>query len=225
MLRFSPFAKRRSIHKYQHIYAWFFYGLMTVSWIFMKDFKALVDYKNSGMTSKYSKGFGVVAARIFLLKALYLTVTLALPIYILPLPWYGTLGCFFLMHFIGGVILGMVFQAAHIMEVCEFTMPDDEGLMEDEWAVHQLKTTTDFAHNNKLLSWYVGGLNYQVVHHLFPRISHVHYPVLAPIVRQTAEEYGLSYQCIPTFTQAVLGHGRMLRALGKEDIPSSILVH
>jgi linoleoyl-CoA desaturase len=225
MLRFSPFAKRRSIHKYQYIYAWFFYGLMTVSWIFMKDFKALVDYKNSGMTSKYSKGFGVVAARIFLLKALYLTVTLALPIFILPLPWYGTLGCFFLMHFIGGVILGMVFQAAHIMEVCEFTMPDDEGLMEDEWAVHQLKTTTDFAPNNKLLSWYVGGLNYQVVHHLFPRISHVHYPVLAPIVRKTAEEYGLIYQCIPTFTQAVLGHGRMLRALGREDIPSSILAH
>lgn len=225
MLRFSPFAKRRSIHKYQHIYAWFFYGLMTVSWVFMKDFKQLVDYKNSGMTSKFSKGFGAVIARILVLKAFYLTVTLALPIYILPIPWYGTVGCFFMMHFIGGLILGMVFQAAHIMEVCEFTMPDEEGLMHDEWAIHQLKTTTDFAPNNKLLSWFVGGLNFQVVHHLFPRVGHVHYPKLAPIVQQTAEEYGLKYQCIPTFTQAVLGHGRMLRALGKEDIPSSISVH
>ncbi len=225
MLRFSPFAKRRRIHRFQHLYAWFFYGLMTVSWVFMKDFKQLVDYKNSGMTSKFTKGFGVVAFRILLLKAIYLFITLALPIYILPLPWYGTLGCFFLMHFIGGLILGMVFQAAHIMEVCEFTMPDDKGVMNDEWAIHQLKTTTDFAPNNKLLSWFVGGLNFQVVHHLFPRIGHVHYPNLAPIVQQTAEEFGLQYHCIPTFTQAVLGHGRMLRALGREDIPSSLSVN
>jgi linoleoyl-CoA desaturase len=224
MLRFSPFAKRRAVHRFQHIYGWFFYGLMTVSWVFMKDFKQLVDYKNSGMTTNYDTGFGQIILRIVLFKAAYLFLTLALPIYILPLPWYGTLGCFFLMHFIGGLILGMVFQAAHIMEVCEFSKPNDEGKMKDEWAVHQLKTTTDFAPNNKLVTWFVGGLNFQVVHHLFPKVSHVHYPALAPIVEQTAKDFGLQYHCIPTFTQAVLGHGRMLRALGREDIPSSMVV-
>jgi len=224
MLRFSPFAKRRAVHKFQHIYGWFFYGLMTVSWVFMKDFKQLVDYKNSGMTTNYDTGFGQIILRIFLFKAAYLFITLALPIYLLPLPWYGTLGCFFLMHFIGGLILGMVFQAAHIMEVCEFSKPNDEGKMKDEWAVHQLKTTTDFAPNNKLVTWFVGGLNFQVVHHLFPKVSHVHYPALAPIVEQTAKDFGLQYHCIPTFTQAVLGHGRMLRALGREDIPASMVV-
>ncbi len=225
MLRFSPFAKRRAVHKFQHIYGWFFYGLMTVSWVFMKDFKQLVDYKNSGMTTNYDTGFGQIILRIFLFKATYLFVTLALPIYLLPLPWYGTLGCFFLMHFIGGLILGMVFQSAHIMEICEFTQPDDEGIMRDSWAIHQLKTTTDFAPNNKLVTWFVGGLNFQVVHHLFPKVSHVHYPDLAPIVAQTAKEFNLPYHCIPTFTEAVLGHGKMLRALGREDVPSSMVVH
>ena len=111
------------------------------------------------------------------------------------------------------------------MEECEFTMPDDEGMMNDQWAIHQLKTTTDFAPDNKLLSWFVGGLNFQVVHHLYPKISHVHYPKLAPIVKRTAEEFGLEYQCIPTFTQAVMGHAQMLRALGREDIPRTILVN
>lgn len=225
MLRFSPFAKRRRIHRFQHIYAWFFYGLMTVSWVFMKDFKQLVDYQNSGMTGRYTKGFGAIIARVLILKVTYLFFTLALPIYLLPLPWYGTVACFFLMHFIGGVILGMVFQAAHIMEVCEFTMPDDAGKMSDEWAIHQLKTTTDFAPKNKLLSWFVGGLNFQVVHHLFPKIGHVHYPALAPIVQQTAEEFGLKYQCIPTFSGAVAGHASMLKALGREDIPTSLSVN
>jgi linoleoyl-CoA desaturase len=119
----------------------------------------------------------------------------------------------------------MVFQSAHIMEVCEFTQPDDKGLMRDSWAIHQLKTTTDFAPNNKLVTWFVGGLNFQVVHHLFPKVSHVHYPKLAPIVAQTAKEFNLPYHCIPTFTQAVLGHGRMLRALGREDVPSTMVVH
>ena len=225
MLRFSPFAKRRSVHRLQHIYGWFFYGLMTVSWVFMKDFKQLVDYKNSGMTHNYDTGFGILLLRIILIKAVYLFVVLALPIVILPLPWYGTLGCFFVMHFIGGLILGMVFQSAHIMEVCEFTQPDEKGLMRDSWAIHQLKTTTDFAPNNKLVTWFVGGLNFQVVHHLFPKVSHVHYPKLAPIVAQTAKEFNLPYHCIPTFTQAVLGHGRMLRALGREDVPSTMVVH
>lgn len=225
MLRFSPFAKRRAIHRIQHIYGWFFYGLMTVSWVFMKDFKQLVDYKNSGMTTNYDTGFAQIILRVILFKAAYLFVTLALPIYILPLPWYGTLGCFFLMHFIAGLILGMVFQSAHIMEVCEFTQPDDKGVMRDSWAIHQLKTTTDFAPTNKLVTWFVGGLNFQVVHHLFPKVSHVHYPALAPIVAQTAKDFDLPYHCIPTFTEAVLGHGKMLRALGREDIPSSMVVH
>ena len=190
----------------------------------MKDFKQLVDYKNSGMTTNYDTGFGLITLRIVMVKLAYLLVTLVLPMYILPIPWYGTLACFFLMHFIGGLILGMVFQSAHIMEVCEFSKPNDEGRMKDEWAVHQLRTTTDFAPNNKLVTWFVGGLNFQVVHHLFPKISHVHYPDLAPIVRRTAQEFGVPYHCIPTFSEAVLGHGKMLRALGREDIPTSLVV-
>jgi linoleoyl-CoA desaturase len=108
------------------------------------------------------------------------------------------------------------------MEVCEFTLPDEKHNMEDEWAIHQLKTTTDFAPDNWLVSWFVGGLNFQVVHHLFPKISHVHYPKLAPIVRQTALEFNVPYNCIPTFTEAVIGHGKMLKALGREDVPRSL---
>jgi len=216
MLRFSPFAKRRAVHRFQHIYAWFFYGLMTVSWVFLKDFKQLVDYRNSGMTNSYSKGFGIVIARVLLLKATYFLVTLVLPIMLLPVAWYVTLGGFFLMHFIGGVILGMVFQAAHIMEVCDYPLPDADGKMGDSWIVHQLRTTTNFAPHNSILNWYVGGLNYQVEHHLFPRICHVHYPQIAPIVERTCREFGIPYQSIPTFTGAVLGHGSMLRALGRK---------
>jgi linoleoyl-CoA desaturase len=215
MLRFSPFAKRRVVHRFQHIYAWFFYGLMTVSWVFMKDFKQLVDYRNSGMTNSYSKGFGIVIARVLLLKATYFIITLVLPIMLLPVAWYVTLSGFFLMHFIGGVILGMVFQAAHIMEVCDYPLPDADGKMGDSWIVHQLRTTTNFAPHNLVLNWYVGGLNYQVEHHLFPRICHVHYPNIAPIVQNTCREFGIPYQSIPTFTGAVLGHGSMLRALGR----------
>jgi linoleoyl-CoA desaturase len=217
MMRFSPFAKRRGVHRWQHIYAWFFYGLMTVSWIFLKDFKQLYDYQQSGMTKSYSTGFLSVAVRILLLKVIYLVVTLALPIIILPLPWYVTLGGFFAMHFVGGLILGMVFQAAHIMEVCDFPLPDADGKMGDGWLVHQLRTTTNFAPDNHIVNWYVGGLNFQVEHHLFPRICHVHYPQIAPIVRDTCREFGVPYNSIPTFTGAVLGHGSMLRELGRRD--------
>ena len=88
----------------------------------------------------------------------------------------------------------MVFQLAHTVEHTSFPVPDeDTGRLEDEWAVHQLKTTANFATNNKVVSWLVGGLNFQIEHHLFPKISHVHYPAISKIIRNACEEYGIPY--------------------------------
>ena len=112
--------------------------------------------------------------------------------------------------------MAIIFQMAHVVEGVEQPLPTSEGNIENEWAIHQLQTTANFARNNGFINWFVGGLNFQIEHHLFPNISHIHYKKISHIVERTAREYGLPYNINPSFLDAVVSHLRMLKALGRE---------
>jgi len=133
---------------------------------------------------------------------------------LLSVTWWQVLIGFLTMHYLAGFILAIIFQPAHVIEGTEYPVADGGGNLENNWAIHQLHTTTNFGHKNRLLSWYVGGLNYQVEHHLFPNVCHVHYRKLAPIVEQTAREFGLPYKSKETFLEAVSDHAKLMKALG-----------
>ena len=142
---------------------------------------------------------------------------LVLPLLLSPIAWYIHLLGFVTMHLIGGFILTTVFQPAHVMPDMSFPLPDDKGSIENSFAIHELATTSNFAPNNKLLSWYVGGLNYQIEHHLFPNICHIHYRDISEIVKKTTEEFNLPYYSQPTFTKALQVHASMLKQLGRQE--------
>lgn len=215
ILRFSPHRPLRKIHKFQHWYAWFFYGLMTFSWVTFKDFKQLIGYKRENARLNSKKSYNQLMVSLIISKVFYYILFLAIPMVLIPAPWYLTLGGFLLMHFVAGLILGAVFQAAHVVPTSEYPLPDEEGNVENNWAIHQLLTTSDFAPKNQLLSWYTGGLNFQVEHHLFPNISHVHYKKLSPLVQRAAEKYNLPYYVEKNFRQAIRSHTKMLYKLGR----------
>jgi linoleoyl-CoA desaturase len=119
------------------------------------------------------------------------------------------------MHFTAGIILGVIFQLAHVVEGTEFLKPDEQGDMEYAWLIHEMHTTADFAAENKALSWYIGGLNYQIEHHLFPQVCSIHYPEISRIVRATAGEYGVPYHYQPTLRSAIRSHLSMLKRFGQ----------
>jgi linoleoyl-CoA desaturase len=217
ILRLSPEGKLWKIHRFQHYYALFLYGLSTVSWATSKDFRQMIDYQKRGLLEKVGAKFTPAIIELTISKILYFIVVLALPLFFSAAPWSLILAGFFAMHFTAGVILTVVFQLAHVVENTEHPIPSDEGNMENTWAIHQLYTTANFAKNNKFLSWYVGGLNFQIEHHLFAHISHVHYPAIAPIVKQTALEFGIPYNEYKTLTQAIVSHWRVLRLLGRDE--------
>jgi linoleoyl-CoA desaturase len=147
-------------------------------------------------------------------KLLFFTFMVALPL--LTHPWWQVLLGFLLIMVIAGMVLGIVFQLAHIVEVAAFPEPSGTPLhIENEWAIHEVQTTTDFAPHNRLLNLYIGGLNYQVEHHLFPHICHTNYPRLAPIVQKTCEEFGIQYNCFSTWRAAMASHLRALHAMGQ----------
>ena len=213
LMRFSPNQKRKKFHRFQHIYAWFLYGLMTISWILDKDFLQLFRYKRKGLLSLQKINFGKALTFLIFSKLFYYGYVLVLPL-IFASSWWTALVGFFIMHFIAGFVLAIVFQCAHVVEHADYPKPMDSGNMEHNWFAHQLHTTANFGSRSRFFSWFVGGLNFQVEHHLFPNICHVHYRKLSPIVKKTAEEYGLPYHSFATFFEALSCHTRQLKKLG-----------
>ncbi|MBL3655128.1 fatty acid desaturase family protein [Fulvivirga sediminis] len=213
-LRFSPHAKRYWLHRFQHIYIWFFYSLSTISWITSKDFVRVKRYKKMG----FFKGKNEYKNTIFEISAwklLYYSYTLILPLIMVPLAWWIILLAFISMHMVTGILISIVFQTAHVMPSADFPLPDKNGLIANNWSVHQLATTSNYSPRSKSFSWLIGGLNYQIEHHLFPNICHTHYNKLSSIVATTAQEYGIPYLIKKSFWAAIIDHIKMLRSLGR----------
>ena len=153
---------------------------------------------------------------LIITKILYVTIWIVLPMLVLDIAWWKILIGFFLMHYVAGVILSVVFQLAHIVDHADTPLPDDNGTMKNTWAIHQLFTTVNFGTKNKIVNWFTGGLNHQVEHHIFPNISHIHYTKISKIVKQTAKEFNLPYHEYKTTRKAIISHFKHLKELGKQ---------
>lgn len=216
-LRFSPHAQKNKLHKYQHLYAWFFYGLSTLSWVTSKDFVRYTHYYKIGLVknrSTFIKGIIKIASW----KVLYYSYALVLPLILSPIAPGVVILAYLAMHFVTGLSISLVFQTAHVTPNASFPLPDNDGKLESERLAHQLETTCNFAPKSPVLSWMVGGLTNQIEHHLFPNISHVHYRKIAPIIKKTAQEFGLPYYSNGSFVSAIFKHFKMLRDLGYMEL-------
>jgi linoleoyl-CoA desaturase len=191
---------------------------MTLTWSINKDFKQLFGYLKEGivLNSKMSKKR--LITELVVSKILFYGYILVIPLIFLPIAWWAVVLLYLMMHFISGFTLSVIFQTAHVMPESEYPMPDDSGNIDNNWAIHQLMTTNNYAPGNRILSWFVGGLNYQVEHHLFPTICHVHYRKISGIVQETAKEYNIPYHVHPTFINALSAHYQMLKKLGTQDL-------
>ena len=212
--RLSPHQRHLSIHRLQHLYLWFLYGFITMKWQFYDDFRDLLRDRTGAHSAGRPQGWDLA---IFIVgKSLFLTVAVIVPM--LLHSWWEVLLVYLGVSFVQGVTLSVVFQLAHCVEEAAFPMPEPQsGRMASSFALHQIETTVDFAPDNRLLSWLVGGLNYQIEHHLFPQICHIHYRALSPLVKEACREFGLRYNVHPTFRSGVASHYRWLRRMGAAE--------
>ncbi len=203
-------------HKWQHLYLVPVYALSSIFWIFIMDFTKYFTrriYTTAAwkMTTKNHVIF-------WLTKVWYAAIYIAIPIMIWGVgPWF--LG-FLIMNAAMGLTLSLVFQLAHVVENTEFEhIPlDTTKHLETAWAEHQIRTTANFSMNSKVISWFVGGLNFQIEHHLFPKVSHVHYPAISKLVQQKCKEFNLPYNYYPTFNTALASHFRVMKSLGDKPV-------
>ncbi len=214
LMRMAPTQKRLKMHKFQHFYFWFLYMLLYVFWMFFTDYKKYFTKKIGNVPLKTMTIKNHIT--FWLVKVYHAFAFIILPI--LTVGWLYWFVGFMIMSMVAGFVLSIVFQLAHTVEHTAFPLANIEtNKMDDEFAIHQIKTTANFATKNKLISWLVGGLNFQIEHHLFPKISHVHYPAISEIVRNVCREYQLQYIEYPTMRKAIGAHVRFLRDMGRYD--------
>lgn len=214
VLRLCPSQKWVPAHKFQFVYMFFLYSLSTILWAWATDFMTYVSRKMVVTEMKMPLKEHLI---FWLSKLFYFAFYAALPI--LFVGWEAWLYGYLILNVTMGLTLSLVFQLAHVVEKTDFEEAGETAKQFDtEWAIHELRTTANFAPKNKIVTWFAGGLNYQVEHHLFPRVSHVHYKALSEIVKEHCERFGIPYHSYPKMRQAVLSHIRVMKQLGKKEL-------
>lgn len=211
--RLAPSQRHRGFHRFQHLYMWPLYGFLTAKWFLFDDFRDLARGRVGNHPLAAPRGAELA---IFVVgKLAHLSWAVIVPLVVLG--WAKALVFYVMLSAACGITLSVVFQLAHCVEEASFVDPRGsrgQGPLVLDFYAHQLATTVDFARDSKLLSWYVGGLNFQAVHHLFPRVCHLHYPAIATIVAETAAAHGVPYTATPTLRAALRSHYRWLRRMG-----------
>jgi linoleoyl-CoA desaturase len=215
LCRMSPHQQWRSYYRWQHLYLWFLYGFLAIKWEFVHDFKNVITGRIGKHQIPRPKGWDMV---IFIAgKVIFFSWAFVIPLLFHPLP----VVLFF--YLIGVVILGLtisvVFQLPHCVGDVDFPQPlPDSVKIEDSWAVHQAHVTADYGWHSPFMSWFIGGLNFHLEHHLFPTICHIHYRGLTRIVVETCRDHGLSYKKHKSFWTGLAAHYRWLKKMGQPDL-------
>jgi linoleoyl-CoA desaturase len=210
--RLSSDTPPRFYHRYQQYYLWFFYALLLVQWHFYNDYNKLWRGKIGQSTFEQPRGWDLAA--LVAGKVIFLSLAFIIPF--TGHRWWVVVAFYLGVTMVVGLVISVVFQLAHLIEETEH--PASSADIHAEWVIHQIRTTADFARENRLLTWYLGGLNFQVIHHLFPRICHVHYPQVARVVAQVCNQYQINYQAHRSVYSAILSHFRFLRLMGRPQL-------
>ena len=211
-LRMCTTQKRYKIHRFQHYYVWFLYTLLHLIWIFLTDYQKYFKKRIGSVPIKklsMQEHLGFWGAKLG-----YAVLFMVIPI--IKVGFLKWMIGFLIASMVTGFVISIVFQLAHTVEHLEFPVPDgDTNKIENEWAIHQVLTTANFATKNTLISWLVGGLNFQIEHHLFPKVSHIHYPAISKIIKQTCAEFDIKYTEFKRMRHAVMSHAMYLRKMGQ----------
>jgi len=216
LFRFTPDEPYKPIHRFQHFYTPILYSLVAVHWAFIKDFKWFFGESHIGNNKNVQHPFNEYVA-LLVSKTIYFTLHLILPFIFLEYEWWIIALGYLSTHILPGLTFALIFQVTHVYEGTHYPMPDQQGNIENNYAVHVLETTADFCRQNRLATWLMGGINIHVIHHIMPGICHVHYPALTRILIEVAQKHGIEYQENKTFWQAFVKHMRMLKLLSKPE--------
>jgi linoleoyl-CoA desaturase len=218
LLKLAPSQPGRVWYRGQVVYAWPLYLLMGFRMQLMAEAVSFSQGRIGRSPLRFPRNWPCVG--VFAGKALFLSWTLLIPI-LIGYPWWGVLSCYVIVVATLSLAMTTVFQLAHCVDEAAYATPEELAATDErtEWTIYQIQTTVDFSPHNRLLSWWLGGLNFQVIHHLFPKLPHPVYRQLAPIVQDVCQRHGITYHVHPSTLSAFRSHIRHLRQMGKLGQP------
>ena len=223
LVRIFPNDELLKTQRYQHLYMPFLYMLYTLNWLVVRDFQ---DFKRDRIGSfRNTDTTKTEVAKLFGFKAFYFSYVLLIPVLFSGFNWWQILLGYLLMNAAAGITITLALVPAHVASTSNFPLPDDTGLMPHSWSRNQLLATTDYATSSPIISWLMGGFNHHIIHHLFPKICHVHYKKLTPLVRQTAKEFGIAYNYESSLLNAYISHFSLLKQNGWEAYKNTLEIN
>ena len=212
LVRIFPSDKIRKANRFQHLYIPLLFLHYTFNWLFVRDFKDLMERTEDGKRKIRCSKINWI--EIISFKIFYFSYIIIIPLILADFFWYETLIAYVLMNYAAGITITLALVPAHVASTSEFPLPNSDGKMNHSWSHHQLITTTDYSTNSAIINWMMGGFNHHVVHHLFPHISHVHYKQITPILIKVTKERGLKYNYESSLINAFTSHFRLLKSNG-----------
>ena len=220
LARVSPEQPHYQLHRFQHFYLWFLYGFVAFRWQWIYDYKEMAQSRIGGIDIPRANRVDTTLFAVG--KAVFISLALIIPMLFNPV--WAVLLVYAVVMFSVSILMAVVFQLAHCVEDADFPeTPINNETMPTDWAEHQLRSSVDFARSNRVLGWYLGGLNFQVVHHLFPKVCHVHYAALSKLLEETCEQYGITYRTQPSFRAALASHYRWIKKMGRPVAAEPVL--
>ena len=213
--RLMPVQAPRPWYRLQHYYIWALYCVMGLRWQTVGDVAAFARGRIGTSALRFPRRWDLAG----LIGGKVVFVCWAIVVPLLVFPWWAVLCAYLAYSMVVSLIMAVTFQLAHCVEEADFASPEELAVEPRLWAVHEVETTVNFCPHNRVLSWLVGGLNYQIEHHLFPRVPHTHYPQIAEIVRRNAELHGVRYVAQHSLRAALRSHFRHLRTMGRMGVP------
>ncbi len=217
-VRLLPSQASARHYRLQHVYIWFVYSLMTLHWSTTRDWQLLLRAKVGRSPVHWPRGWDLVG--LIAGKVLFYAWTLLIPMLIFP--WWQVLLFALGLSMVASLVVATIFQLAHCVEEASFFAPEALQAERRIWAVHEVESTVNFCPDSRLLTWVLGGLNFQIEHHLFPKVPHTHYAAISKLVQRRAAEHGVRYTTQPTLRHALRSHYRHVRLMGRAGRPVEI---
>ena len=214
LILISQEQKKMKLHKYQHLYAPLIYMLFSLSWIFYVDFSML--FKKQHANIRMGKIPTVEIIKLVVIKITYLIIFLVVPYLLIPLPFLYILSTYLIMNFVVSIFLALTFFISHHVKETEYTEVKNNMVVADSWIQHQIVSTIDFSTESPIGNFIFGGFNLHIAHHIFPNMSHIHYPTVTRIIKETLEENNLSWYKSFGFLDGVKSHFSLLKKNGNE---------
>lgn len=214
ILRLNPMKAMHSVQHFQHIYVFILFTFFSFAYYAGVFVHLLTGWHFSDMSKLIHKELLFEECTMVFFMARWFVM-----------PQFFAPGIFTLLNtlplvVVGGYYLAFFFLISHNFDGVTMHEKDQNTSTEKSFLHRQVVTAANVG--GGWLCFFNGGLNYQIEHHLFPRVQHTHYPLIAPIVKKFCAKKNIPYIHFPTLGGNVAATVKHLYRLGHVQMPAEL---